>query len=51
MGDRPITDTGRGLQGTVRHNIVVPSGEVGSNPIMKIRGQVASIQGSMHHLF
>lgn len=47
MGSRPIPDLGRGLQGTVPGlSIVVPSGEVGSDPIMKIRGQVASIEGS-----
>ncbi len=47
MGSRPIPDAGRGLQGAVPGlSVVIPSGEVGSDPIMKIRGQVASIQGS-----
>jgi TonB-linked SusC/RagA family outer membrane protein len=43
---RPIADVGRGLQGTTAGlNVVVPSGEIGSDPIMKIRGQFASISG------
>ena len=44
---RPIADVGRGLQGTTPGlSVVVPSGEVGSDPTIKIRGQVASEQGS-----
>lgn len=47
LGSRPIADVGRGLQGAVAGlSVVVPSGEVGSDPIMKIRGQVASIEGN-----
>lgn len=47
LGSRPITDVGRGLQGTIPGlSITVPSGEVGSDPIMKIRGQIASLSGS-----
>ena len=47
FASRPIADVGRGLQGTVSGlSVVVPSGEVGSDPIMKIRGQVGSISGS-----
>lgn len=43
---RPIADIGRGLQGTMPGlTIVVPSGEIGSDAIMKIRGQLGSIQG------
>ncbi|HEY3388450.1 MAG TPA: carboxypeptidase-like regulatory domain-containing protein, partial [Prolixibacteraceae bacterium] len=43
---RPIADVGRGLQGTTPGlSVVIPSGEVGSDPIMKIRGQLASFQG------
>ncbi|WP_163323438.1 SusC/RagA family TonB-linked outer membrane protein [Draconibacterium mangrovi] len=43
---RPIPDVGRGLQGlTPGLNVVVPSGEVGSDPILKIRGQLASFEG------
>lgn len=43
---RPIADVGRGLQGTTAGlNVVVPSGEVGSDPILKIRGQFGSMRG------
>lgn len=43
---RPIADVGRGLQGTMPGlSIVIPSGEIGSDPIMKIRGQIGSLQG------
>ena len=43
---RPIADVGRGLQGTTPGlSVVVPSGEVGSDPVMKIRGQLGSLQG------
>ncbi len=51
LGSRPISDVGRGLQGTIPGlSVSVPSGEVGSDPIMKIRGQVASISGSSNPL-
>lgn len=44
---RPIADVGRGLQGAAPGlSVVVPSGEVGSDPIMKIRGTIGSIEGS-----
>jgi TonB-linked SusC/RagA family outer membrane protein len=47
LGSRPIADVGRGLQGSVPGlSVVVASGEVGSDPIMKIRGSVASINGT-----
>lgn len=43
---RPVADIGRGLQGTMPGlTIVVPSGEIGSDAIMKIRGQIGSLQG------
>ena len=43
---RPIADVGRGLQGsTPGLNVVIPSGEIGSDPILKIRGQFASMRG------
>jgi TonB-linked SusC/RagA family outer membrane protein len=43
---RPIADVGRGLQGTTPGlTVIVPSGEIGSDPIMKIRGQFGSMQG------
>ncbi|MBB4035262.1 TonB-linked SusC/RagA family outer membrane protein [Dysgonomonas hofstadii] len=51
LGSRPIADVGRGLQGTVPGlNITVPSGEIGSDPIMRIRGQVSSPNGSSNPL-
>jgi TonB-dependent SusC/RagA subfamily outer membrane receptor len=43
---RPIADVGRGLQGiTPGLSVVIPSGEIGSDPIMKIRGQFGSMRG------
>jgi len=46
LDSRPIPDVGRGLQGTTPGlSVVVPSGEIGSDPIMKIRGQLGSMQG------
>ena len=46
LKNRPIADAGRGLQGAVTGlNVIVPSGEVGSDPIMKIRGQIGSLIG------
>lgn len=51
MGSRPIPDAARGMQGTIPGlSVSIPSGEVGSDPIMKIRGQIASIQGSSNPL-
>lgn len=47
LAGRPIADVGRGLQGsTPGLSIVIPSGEVGSDPLIKIRGQIASINGA-----
>ena len=47
LDSRPIADIGRGLQGAVAGvNITIPTGEVGSDPLIKIRGQVGSISGS-----
>ncbi len=44
---RPIADVGRGLQGAASGlSVVIPSGEVGSDPIIKIRGQMTSFRGS-----
>lgn len=46
LESRPIADVGRGLQGAVPGmNIVVPTGEVGSDPLIKIRGQIGSVNG------
>ena len=51
FGNRPIADVGRGLQGAVPGlSVVVPSGEVGSDPIIKIRGQIGSLVGSSNPL-
>ncbi|MDR3339375.1 MAG: TonB-dependent receptor plug domain-containing protein, partial [Candidatus Symbiothrix sp.] len=44
LDSRPIADVGRSLQGVVPGlSITVPSGEVGSDPVFRIRGQIASI--------
>ncbi|SEF52929.1 SusC/RagA family TonB-linked outer membrane protein [Sphingobacterium lactis] len=44
---RPIADIGRGIQGTTPGlTVTVPSGEVGSDPTIKIRGAVASLQAA-----
>jgi TonB-linked SusC/RagA family outer membrane protein len=51
LGSRPIADAGRGLQGSVPGlTVVVASGEIGSDPLMKIRGQVGSVNGSANPL-
>lgn len=51
LKSRPITDVGRGLQGLVPGlSIRIPSGEVGSNPLINIRGFIGSIQGSSQPL-
>ncbi len=43
---RPIADVGRALQGVASGlSVTIPSGEVGSDPIIKIRGQIGSIRG------
>lgn len=43
---RPIADVGRAIQGTTPGlSVVIPSGEVGSDPIIRIRGQIASLRG------
>ena len=44
---RPIADVGRGLQGAVSGlDVILPSAEVGSDPILKIRGVMTSFQGT-----
>lgn len=51
FGNRPIPDAARGLQGAAPGlSVVVPSGEVGSDPIIRIRGQVGSVYGSSQPL-
>jgi len=45
LSDRPIGDVGRMLQGTVPGlNISVPTGELGADAVMNIRGGFASFQ-------
>ena len=47
LDSRPIPDVARGLQGaTPGLNVVVTSTEVGSDPRLRIRGQVGSYEGS-----
>ena len=47
LKNRPIADVGRGLQGTIPGlSVTVGNGEIGSDPTMKIRGQLASINGT-----
>ena len=44
---RQIPDVGRGLQGTTPGlSVVIPNGEIGSDPTMKIRGQIGSLDGA-----
>lgn len=51
LDSRPIADIGRGLQGSVPGmNITIPTGEVGSDPLIKIRGQIGSIDGKNNPL-
>ena len=51
MGSRPVGDVGRGLQGAAAGVIVTnPSGEVGGDPIIKIRGAIGSYAGSNNPL-
>lgn len=47
LESRPIPDVARGLQGLVPGlSIDVPDAEVGSTPIINIRGQIGSLYGS-----
>ena len=47
LDSRPIADIGRGLQGSVPGvKITIPTGEIGSDPLIKIRGQIGSISGN-----
>jgi TonB-linked SusC/RagA family outer membrane protein len=47
LDSRPISDVGRGLQGAVGGlSIVIPNGEIGSDPVIRIRGQIASINST-----
>ncbi len=47
LTSRPVADVGRALQGSVPGlSVVIGTGEIGSDPIMKIRGAAASINGA-----
>lgn len=47
LSSRPTADVGRGIQGvTPGLSVVIPSGEVGSDPVIKIRGQIGSLAGT-----
>lgn len=51
LGSRPITDVARGLQGTVPGlTITTPTGEIGTNPTIKLRGITGSINGGANPL-
>ncbi|GGH08680.1 hypothetical protein GCM10011418_06240 [Sphingobacterium alkalisoli] len=42
---RPIADVGRAIQGTTPGlSVTIPSGEIGSDPKIKIRGAISSVQ-------
>ena len=46
LDSRPIADVGRGLQGAAAGlNVRLTSSEVGAEPVLRIRGQFASING------
>lgn len=47
IAGRSIPDLGRGLQGVASGlSVTLPDGEVGSDPRMKIRGAIGSLEGS-----
>ncbi|MFS0489250.1 SusC/RagA family TonB-linked outer membrane protein [Leadbetterella byssophila] len=47
LESRPIADVGRAIQGsTPGLTITIPSGEVGSDPTIRIRGALSSVQGN-----
>ena len=47
LGSRPVTDLGRGLQGAVPGlTITTPSGDIGTNPTIRLRGLSGSLNGS-----
>lgn len=46
LGSRPITDVARGLQGSVPGlTITTPSGDLGTNPTIRLRGLSGSLNG------
>ncbi|QDH79290.1 TonB-dependent receptor [Echinicola soli] len=47
LESRPITDVGRGLQGTTPGlTITTPSGQIGQNPQMRLRGMTGTLSNS-----
>lgn len=47
LESRPITDVGRGLQGTVPGlTITTPSGQIGQNPKIRLRGATGTLSNS-----
>lgn len=47
LSSRPITDLARGLQGSVPGlTITTPSGDLGTNPAIRLRGLTGSLNGS-----
>jgi TonB-linked SusC/RagA family outer membrane protein len=47
LENRPVSDVGRSMQGAIPGlTIVIPSGEVGSDPTFRIRGQIGSINAT-----
>lgn len=47
LESRPITDVGRGLQGTTPGlTITTPSGQIGQNPTIRLRGTVGTLSNS-----
>jgi TonB-linked SusC/RagA family outer membrane protein len=46
LGSRPVTDVSRGLQGVVAGlTITTPTGEIGTNPAIRLRGLSGSLNG------
>ncbi|HYC84784.1 MAG TPA: SusC/RagA family TonB-linked outer membrane protein, partial [Chryseosolibacter sp.] len=44
LASRPITDLGRGLQGTVPGlTVTTPSGQIGQNPVIRLRGMTGTL--------
>jgi TonB-linked SusC/RagA family outer membrane protein len=51
IDSRPVADVSRGLQGlSPGLSVRIPSGEIGSDAVIKIRGQISSIQGNSNPL-
>lgn len=51
IDSRPVADVSRGLQGlSPGLSVRIPSGEIGSDAVIKIRGQISSIDGGNNPL-